>query len=170
MNRKPLELLEGRGSGRHRVAYAGLWSRFLALAADFCLFLALFLPITRLVKGVWIMGASDHRWARGLFITDPLCLAFLGAMFLYFVVLEGLAGATLGKRLLGLRVVRVDGRRPGLLKAAVRNALRLVDGLPALNLLGVVLILRSEERARFGDRVAGTRVVHAGAYEVRLES
>lgn len=40
---------------------------------------------------------------------------------------------------------------------AVRNALRSVDGLPALGILGI--ILRSREQARFGDRVAGTRVV-----------
>lgn len=41
----------------------------------------------------------------------------------------------------------------------VRNALRAVDSLPAFNILGAVLIRRSAERARFGDRVAGTRVI-----------
>ena len=147
--------------------YAGLWPRFLALVIDLALF---FLPITHLVKGVWIMGASDHRWAWGLFITDPLCLAFLAVMFLYFVVLEGLAGATLGKRLLGLRVVKEDGSKPGLPKSAARNLLRLVDGLPALNLVGVVLILRSAERARFGDRVSGTRVVHSAIGNLRIQT
>ena len=148
-----------RKASRVQPRYAGLWPRFLALAIDLSLFLALFLPVTRLVKGVWIMGAADHRWAWGLFITDSLCLAFLAVMFLYFVLLEGLVGATLGKRLLGLRVIKEDGGKPGLPKSAARNLLRLVDGLPALNLVGVVLILRSAERARFGDRMAGTRVV-----------
>jgi uncharacterized RDD family membrane protein YckC len=61
--------------------------------------------------------------------------------------------------MVGLRVVRTDGGRPGLLRGAWRNVLRLVDGLPAFNILGIVLILRSAERARFGDRVAGTRVI-----------
>ena len=105
------------------------------------------------------MSARDHNWVRGWFIFDPLCLVFLVIMALYFVLLEGLAGATLGKWLLGLRVVRVGGDRPGLWKSVVRNALRLVDSLPALNILGVILILRSPERVRFGDRVAGTRVI-----------
>lgn len=140
--------------------YAGLGSRFLALAIDGVLLCTLFFPITRLVKGVWIMRASDHRWAHGLFTTDPLCIAFLILMFLYFVFFEGLAGATLGKSILGLRVVRIDGSKPGLLKSVVRNTLRLVDGLPALNIVGIVLIVGSAERARFGDRVAATRVVH----------
>ncbi len=141
--------------------YAGLRIRFAALAIDTLLFCAVFFPVTRLVKGVWLMGAADHRWSMGLFITDPLCLAFLAVMVAYFVLVEGLLGATLGKGLLGLRVVREDGERPGLARSAARNLLRLVDGLPAFSILGVVLILRSPENARFGDRVAGTRVVRA---------
>jgi uncharacterized RDD family membrane protein YckC len=140
-------------------SYAGIWRRFWALAIDVLLFCAVFFPVTRVVKGVWLMSATDHRWAYGWFITDPLCLAFLALMALYYILLEGLAGATLGKWALGLRVVRTDGGKPGLARSALRNLLRLVDGLPAFNIVGVVLILRSPERARFGDRVAGTRVV-----------
>jgi hypothetical protein len=75
----------------------------------FLLFCTCFFPITRLVKGVWLMSARDHNWVRGWFIFDPLCLVFLVIMALYFVLLEGLAGATLGKWLLGLRVVQVGG-------------------------------------------------------------
>ena len=139
--------------------YARLLERFLALLIDALAFCTLFFPITRIVKGVWIMAPSDHRWAYGLFITDPLCVTFLVLMFLYFVLLEGLAGATLGKWILGLRVVRTEGGKPGLLRSALRNILRLVDGLPALNIVGIVLTLHSTEGARFGDRIAGTRVV-----------
>jgi len=139
--------------------YAGIWRRFWALVIDALLFCAVFFPVTRIVKGVWLMSATDHRWANGLFITDPLCLIFLALMVLYFILLEGLVGATLGKWALGLRVVRTDGEKPGLSRSAARNFLRLVDGLPAFNILGVLLILRSPEKARFGDRVAGTRVV-----------
>lgn len=151
---------------KDEMRYAGLGSRFLALVIDTLLFCAVFFPITRLVKGVWLMSASDHRWIHGWFITDPLCLAFLAIMFSYFVLLEGWAGATFGKWAVGLRVIRVDGRRPGLGRSLVRNILRLVDTLPALNLLGVVLILCSPQRARFGDRAAGTRVILDG-YEVQ---
>ena len=143
------------------VCYAGLWPRFLALAIDFALFAAIFTPVTRLVKGVWIMSASDHAWVRGLWITDPLCLAFFAIMIGYFWLLEGCLGTTLGKWIVGLRVIRAqDGTRPGLGRSAMRTLLRAVDGLPALNLLGIVLISRSVERARLGDRIAGTRVIH----------
>jgi uncharacterized RDD family membrane protein YckC len=145
--------------GTRDVCFAGLWPRFLALLVDFLLFSALFFPVTRWVKGVWIMSATDHRWSDGLFISDPLCLAFLGVMVLYFVLFEGLMGVTFGKWVAGLRVVQTGGGKPGIVKGFLRNALRIVDGLPAFNLLGVVLILTSAERARFGDRIAGTRVI-----------
>jgi len=141
------------------VWYAGLWRRFFALVIDFLLFCLLFFPVTRVVKGVWLMGMQDHHWAAGWFVSDPLCMVFLIFIFLYFIFLEGFAGATLGKKLLGLRVVQINGERPGLVKGAIRNLLRLVDGLPAFNLVGILLILHSAERARFGDRVAGTRVI-----------
>jgi uncharacterized RDD family membrane protein YckC len=144
---------------REIARFAGLWPRFLALLCDFLLFCAVFFPITRLIKGVWIVNAADHRWKHGLFITDPLCIAFLVIMILYFVFLEGLIGGTLGKWIVGLRVEQVGGGKPGLIKGLLRNLLRIVDGLPAFNILGIVLILTSAEKVRFGDRIADTRVI-----------
>lgn len=146
-------------TSQQALQYAGLWVRFLALAADGILFCLVFFPVTRLAKGVWIVSPSDHLWGYGWLVTDPICIAFLVVIATYFVVLEGVFGATLGKWLLSLRVVQPDGARPGLVKSALRNLLRLVDGLPFLNILGAVLILTSTERIRVGDRVAGTRVI-----------
>jgi uncharacterized RDD family membrane protein YckC len=139
--------------------FAGLWCRFTALFLDFLLLSLLFFPITKIVKGTWIMGVSDHRWVSGWIVTDPVCLLFLGIIIAYFILLEGLIGATLGKLIVGIRVISVKGAKPGLIRSSVRNLLRLVDSLPVLNILGVVLILKSGEKARFGDRIAETRVI-----------
>ena len=151
----PLKPATVRAAPRH----AGLWIRGAALVIDGLLFCALFFPLTYLLKGVWLMAPADHRWASGWFVSDPLCLGFLVLIFAYFTLLEGLRGATLGKWLLGLRVIGVDGGTPGLGRGLVRNLLRLVDGLPALSILGVLLIVTSDQGARFGDRIAGTRVL-----------
>lgn len=139
--------------------FAGLGRRFWALVIDFFILSAVFFPVTRIVKGTWLMTGRDHLWNYGLFITDPLCLVFLAVILLYFVLLEGLWGGTPGKKLLGMRVIGPDSRNPGIGRALIRNLLRAVDALPALNILGVVLILTSPEKARLGDRAAGTRVV-----------
>ena len=122
-----------------------------------------FFPVTRIVKGTWVMSASDHGWVRGWFVSDPLCLSFLVVMFLYFVLLEGLGGATVGKRLMGLRVVDVDGARTGLVRSVMRNVLRVIDSLPTMGLVGAVLIATRPDKARVGDLVAGTRVLRIGS-------
>lgn len=143
----------------NKPAYAGLGSRFLALLIDGILLSAVFFPTTKIMKGVWIMSPSDHLWRVGWFVSDPLCMIFLLVVLVYFVSLEGVFGRTVGKWFLGLRVVRKDGGNPGLVRALLRNILRLIDALPVLSILGVVLIIRTPEKARVGDLVAGTRVV-----------
>lgn len=81
----------------------------------------------------------------------------------YYAVLEGLFGATLGKRLAGLRVTDLEGRRIGWQAAILRNVARLLDVLPFLYLLGGILTLVSRQHQRLGDRLAGTLVVPAAA-------
>jgi uncharacterized RDD family membrane protein YckC len=81
----------------------------------------------------------------------------------YYAVLEGLFGATVGKRLGGLRVTDLEGRRIGWQAAILRNVGRLLDALPVLYLLGGVLTLSSRLHQRLGDRFAGTLVVPAAA-------
>ena len=119
------------------------------------LFLSLFFfPITYLYSGKWIMDPQEHLWG----ISDPICLVFLLIIFTYLIVMEAYLGWTVGKRLLGLNVVDDGNRHIGLRKSIIRNLLRLIDGLPAFNILGIVLIVSSESEQRFGDRVAKTFV------------
>jgi len=54
-----------------------LRSRFAALLVDLLVFCALFFPITRMAKGVWLMTPTDHRWDSGLFVSDPICVAMV---------------------------------------------------------------------------------------------
>src|SRR6266508_5668612 len=62
-------------------------------------------------------------------------LVYLAVVLGYYFVLEVAVGQTVGKRLLGLRVVGADGSRPSAAAIAVRTLLRLVDWLPALYLV-----------------------------------
>ena len=101
------------------------------------------------------MSYEDHYWG----ILDPICLVFLVIIFAYFILMEAYVGWTVGKKFFRMRVVNADGDKIGLLKSAIRNLLRMVDGLPAFNILGMVLIGRSPKRQRFGDRIAKTYVV-----------
>jgi uncharacterized RDD family membrane protein YckC len=79
--------------------------------------------------------------------------------FAYFVYLEGTYGQTFGKKLLNLVVVGEDGSACDYETAVVRNILRYVDWLPFLYLLGVIVIVFSDDSQRLGDIVADTLVV-----------
>jgi uncharacterized RDD family membrane protein YckC len=81
----------------------------------------------------------------------------------YYAVLEGLFGATLGKRLAGVRVTDMEGRRVGWQAAILRNLARLLDVLPFFYLLGGFLTLSSRQHQRLGDRFARTLVVPSAA-------
>ena len=82
-------------------------------------------------------------------------LALLG--FAYVALGHALMGATLGKRLLGLRVVGPDGAMPGLGRSAARAALAVL-GTAALG-LGVLLALFTRRGHSLHDLVADTIVV-----------
>jgi uncharacterized RDD family membrane protein YckC len=57
----------------------------------------------------------------------------------YYTICEGLWGAGLGKALLGFRVVRTDGQRPGLARAFFRTAILPLLGFVLALLVGFVL-------------------------------
>jgi len=88
-------------------------------------------------------------------------LLFWAVPYLLYQAAGSALGATLGKRLLGLRVVRPDGARPGLLRGAVR-ALGYLLSMPLFN-LGFVWALFQRESRAWHDLLAATVVVEAEA-------
>ena len=84
-----------------------------------------------------------------------------GIVFAYYFLLEGLFAATIGKTLLKLRVVERTGDPCSFGGSFKRNLLRFVDWLPALYIVGAVVISVSHERLRLGDIVAKTIVTIA---------
>jgi len=82
-------------------------------------------------------------------------------VLLYYTLLEGATGRTVGKFITGIRVVDAQtGRNPGLLAALVRTLLRLIDGILAY-LVGFLVVINSDSRRRLGDMAAKTLVVRA---------
>ena len=84
-------------------------------------------------------------------------------VFLYFFLQEILFGATLGKAILGLRVIyqSADGtyKNLTLIAAIIRNLVRFLDALPSAYLIGWITALISPRRQRLGDLAAHTFVV-----------
>ena len=85
--------------------------------------------------------------------------------FLFLVVLQAFTGWSPGKLLLGLRVVREDGSKPGFLKALARWVLWIVDLFPYIipGLTGFIVALSTPGHRRVGDYGARTFVVKRAA-------
>jgi uncharacterized RDD family membrane protein YckC len=80
--------------------------------------------------------------------------------FAYFFALENTTGQTLGKKIMGIKVVAVSGVLTPQ-KVAVRTLLRVVDGFPWFlpYLVGTVVAATSSKHQRIGDMAAKTLVV-----------
>ncbi len=129
-------------------------------------------PGTRIVPQGPLLRGAEFVFDAGLVTSVVTTLVFghvrpvrsrgvllLTAFFAYYVIAEGCFGTTVGKRLLGMRIVRVsDGQRCGVLAAVVRTVMRLVDYV-FLSLPGLIAITSSSHRQRYGDRAAKTMVV-----------
>src|SRR5262249_31409832 len=99
--------------------------------------------------------------AAGDRLRGPAVGLWLLLIVLYYPLLEGLFGKTLGKLLCGLKVVDARGAAPGIGKAVVRTLVRffeinplMMGGLPA-----GIAVLASKKRQRLGDMAAGTFVL-----------
>lgn len=79
-------------------------------------------------------------------------------MLLYALLKDGLfSGRSIGKKLMGLRVENVKHGRPCSFKdSALRNVMLFI---PILGWIELLLPLVDAEGVRFGDKIAGTRVV-----------
>lgn len=116
-----------------------------------------------LMAASWVMaGMFGKTSSSGFELSGAPFFVMLLIGFAYFVVFEGTIGATPGKLLTGLKVVKTDGSRCGMSSSVIRNILRIVDSLPVLYLVGIILISTSQLKQRLGDRVAGTMVVKRG--------
>jgi uncharacterized RDD family membrane protein YckC len=135
-----------------RFTLAGLYSRFLAWLVDALLVLG---GTGALLSGLSLVMAAFPGFASALGIV----LYFL-VDWGYGIALEtAWSGQTVGKKLLGLRVIQRSGVRIGFHHAALRNLARPVDRLPLLYLVGGVTALLSGSTQRLGDMLAGTLVV-----------
>lgn len=100
---------------------------------------------------VFILDVIDFpQWFQGL-------VAFV-IYYGYFTYMEGTTGQTIGKRLIGTRVVTVDGSPISMGSAAIRNLLRIVDTF-FFGLVGLVLIIVTQKKQRVGDMAANTVVI-----------
>ena len=136
--------------------------RVLATIVDWLVF-AILLGVMSALSG---QGSAGSGGGSGIVIGASLnglpALIFFVLVVLYYIILEGYLGQTLGKMLCGIKVVREGTEEaappPRLGAATIRTVLRLIDGLFGY-LVAFIVVLVSEKRQRLGDMAAHTLVV-----------
>jgi uncharacterized RDD family membrane protein YckC len=121
-------------STRH---FASFGRRFAAVIIDAAIF--------------WAIGEIIHQESGGFFWTTVLG-------FVYAVWMLGMYGATVGKRVVGIRVVKENGKKLTYSDAAVRELSKYLSAFPFL--LGYLWMLWDNRKQTWHDKIAGTLVVH----------
>ena len=141
--------------------YIGVAIRFVATIIDAIIIVVIvgILTIPFLVATIAVNVANGNVSAISSGPIVALTVVGLVVWFLYFTLLEGRYGQTVGKMALSIKVVReADGAPIDYGEAAVRTVLRIIDGLFDY-LVGAIFIWTSDKKQRLGDRVAHTVVV-----------
>jgi uncharacterized RDD family membrane protein YckC len=118
--------------------------------------------IAYIIDGI-ILGVIG--WVVGFIIRDQTGFAAAAVALilgvLYYGFLEGGSGqATLGKRLLGLKVTDVDGNAPGMGKAFIRAAIMFVFAATGiLWIISVLFVPFTERKQALHDMLAGCLVL-----------
>ena len=143
-------------SGCYAPRLAKLGDRFTAFLLDTVVLFGLFT-----IADAWIFmrWSSFDNGELSLSAASLLAVLMTNAaiFFIYTCVLEASCGATVGKVIVGIHVVRT-GRRGALSAAAIRNLLRFVDAV-GFYVIGAIVAGCSPWRQRLGDLSAGTMVV-----------
>ncbi|MDE3741309.1 RDD family protein [Maribacter polysaccharolyticus] len=129
---------------------AHLGDRMLAYIIDSFVILAYTILI------IWLLVSMDidfgDMWAAYMVLGLPA--------FLYYVLLETfMDGKTIGKALMKIRVVKLDGSKPGFSSYFIRWILRIIDVTLTSGGLAVLTILIRGKGQRIGDIAAGTTVI-----------
>lgn len=135
--------------------FASLFRRSLAYFIDT---LVILIPAALVIA--WFIAMEEIPWNPFQFMLMVLFTAawYLLGGFLYHTLLEGLFGATLGKKICDIRVLKADFTPCGIGAGFLRNLLRIVDSF-LYYLVGAIALAGTLKWQRLGDRAAGTVVV-----------
>ena len=146
--------------------YVGVGPRFLALFIDVIIPIAAVFILSAISTDIDSILRIIENKDIVFFITSIIHIMYSIAVLMllltilggYPIIMEVTLGATIGKMVLGLRVVREDGMPISWKESIIRHLLRIVD-LPFYGLVGAIAIWTSPNRQRLGDRVAKTVVI-----------
>ncbi|WP_298302542.1 RDD family protein [Flavobacterium sp.] len=106
------------------------------------------------------MGLGDAISKMDQWSAIAIVVLFLFPYMFYSLVLESiLEGQTIGKRLIRIKVVKIDGYQASFPDYLLRWLFRIIDISLSSGIIGVVSTIINEKNQRLGDVSAGTAVI-----------
>lgn len=134
---------------------SSLGERILACLLDF-IFKALYAIIVwYVVVALKLHTRFEDNWSQGAFIL--ICMS--PVIFYSFIFESILQGCTPGKKILGIKVIKIDGYQASVVDYFTRWIMRIIDLGISGALIGVIAMIFSEKNQRLGDMLAGTAVI-----------
>lgn len=132
---------------------ASFGTRFLALAIDYFVMLTYGLLIN-------YFASKAGFYHLDTYLLIGLMFFLLLPVMLYHLVLESfLRGQTVGKIIMKIKVVKLDGGRASIYEYFTRWAMNLIDIWIMSGVIGMLAIILSKQSQRVGDMAAGTAVI-----------
>lgn len=137
---------------------AGLGYRLLASLLDI-IFMTVYVGLVMLILG--ISGSMNRYMFSGdnYFLITILIIAGLPILLYHFLSETFMNGQSLGKKIMGIKVVKLDGSQPGIGSYVLRSVFRIIDVHLMNGLVAIICIPVSEKSQRLGDMAAGTTVI-----------
>lgn len=132
--------------------------RTLAYIIDLLIIIAYYTVIYYLVfelMGVGDIVGNMDRWSENA-VHGIVSLPVL----FYALWQESLMeGQTIGKRIMKIKVIKIDGYQAGFGDYLIRWVMRIIEVLPPLSFIGFITMVSSGKNQRLGDMAAGTAVI-----------
>lgn len=113
-----------------------------------------------LIATVFAVSLFDESAGSGLSINFMVFLLPVGTFILYQLLSEVVAdGQSWGKKTMGIKVVRIDGKEPGFSDYLLRAIFHIIDTVFSLGVVASFLISSSNQNQRLGDMTANTAVI-----------
>ncbi|MFT4805065.1 MAG: putative RDD family membrane protein YckC [Psychroserpens sp.] len=137
---------------------ASVGERILAYIIDFIIKIAYVVVVYQITFNLFhiddIVNGMDD-WSRiAILVSFYLPVVFYSLLFETF-----LDGQTIGKRIMKIKVVKIDGYQASLADYLVRWFFRIIDLNMMSGIIALIAIVTSKKSQRLGDMTAGTSVI-----------
>lgn len=136
---------------------ATIGQRILAFGTDLLIMIAYMIIIGMFIS---YSGLGEAMGKMDGWSSAAIMIVFFIPITFYSIFWESLfEGQTLGKRLLKIKVVKIDGYQASFGDYFIRWLFRLVDIVATFGTAGFISIVVSEKSQRLGDIAAGTAII-----------